>query len=125
MKSRNVLRFADAEALIGVRWFAGKRGVFHIASIAHQDDRPFEFSYGALQGGYTQYGLYHDRAFATLTVSHFGGEIGTTLPGALIGISLTPNQTLTISYNAIDSGSKTGRSDRIFESRLAYNTTND
>lgn len=125
--SRNVVRAIDDDALFGGRWFAGKRGVFHGAAIIHQDDRPFESSYLALQAGYTQYGLFNDRAFATVTLSRYAptatGAKGGTLPGALVGISLTPNQTLTMSYTAIG-GDVHRRSLRVFETRLAYNTTN-
>lgn len=118
----------DNDALLGVRWFAGSRGVFHVASVAHESDRPFESSYVSAQGGYTRYGLFHDRAFATITIDRFAAREshgkGGTLPGALIGISLTPNQTLTISYHGVDAGTKNRRAERFLESRLAYNTTN-
>ena len=127
-ESRNVVKSVDNDELLGVRWFAGNRGAFHLAAIGHQSDRPFESSYVSLQGGYTRYGLFHDRAFATFTVDHFGrtegGGKGGTLPGALVGISLTPNQTLTISYRGVDAGTLNRRAERFFESRLAYNTTN-
>jgi len=117
----------DNDALVGARWFAGSRGVFHVAGIAHQSDRPFEASYISAQAGYTRYGLFHDRAFATLTLDHFSPREthgkGGTLPGGLMGIWLTQNQTLTLSYHGVDSGSN-GRTEKIFESRLAYNTTN-
>ena len=124
----NVLVGVNNDALLGVRWFSGSRGVFHVASIVHQSDRPFESSYISVQGGYTRYGLFHDRAFATLTIDNFKltkphGK-GGTVPGALIGISLTPNQTLTISYHGVDAGTENRRAERFFESRLAYNTTN-
>lgn len=123
-----VLVGINNDAILGVRWFSGSRGVFHVASIAHQSDRPFESSYFSAQGGYTRYGLFHDRAFATFTVDRFAvteshGK-GGTLPGALIGISLTPNQTLTISYHGVDAGTENRRAERFLESRLAYNTTN-
>jgi hypothetical protein len=118
---------ADTDALLGARWFAGSRGVFHVAAIAHESDRPFESSYISGQAGYTRYGLFHDRAFATLTLDHFSPREthgkGGTLPGGLMGIWLTDNQTLTVSYHGVDSGSNR-RTERIFESRLAYNTTN-
>lgn len=121
------IRAVDNDALLGARWFAGSRGVFHVAGIVHQSDRPFESSYISAQGGYTRYGLFHDRAFATLTLDHFSprethGRSG-TFPGGLMGIWLTQNQTLTLSYHGVDSGSN-GRTERIFEPRLAYNTTN-
>jgi len=118
---------ADNDALLGARWFAGSRGVFHVAGIVHESDRPFESSYISAQAGYTRYGLFHDRAFATLTVDHFSPREthgrGGSFPGGLMGIWLTQNQTLTLSYHGVDSGSN-GRTERIFESRLAYNTTN-
>jgi hypothetical protein len=128
IKRGESLTSIDNDALAGVRWFAGRSGVFHIASIAHQDDRPFEPSYVAVQGGYTRYGLLNDRAFATLTVSHFGQRehkgSSRSLPGGLLGVSLTPNHTLTISYSGVDAGTSSRRAHRIFETRLAYNTTN-
>jgi hypothetical protein len=123
-----VLQAVEDEAL-GVRSFAGRKNVFHVALTAHEDDRPFESSYMALQGGYTRYGLFNDRAFATLTVSVFGrrergGASGARLPGGVLGVSLTSNHTLTISYSGVDAGSATRRAERILEARLAYNTTN-
>ena len=127
-ESRNVLKKVDNEELLGMRWFAGRSGVFHLAAHAHQSDRPFQSSYASLQAGYTRYGLFHGRAFATFTVDQFAqresGGKKATLPGALLGISLTPNQTLTISYSGIDAGTANRRAERFFESRLAYNTTN-
>ncbi len=127
-KRDGVLQSVEDEAL-GVRSFAGRKDVFHLALTAHEDDRPFESSYVALQGGYTRYGLFHDRAFATLTVSTYGkreqgGSSGTTLPGGVLGVSLSTNHTLTISYSGVDAGSASRRAERILESRLAYNTTN-
>lgn len=124
-----VLTSVGDDAILGVRWFVGSRGVFHIASTVHEDDRPFQSSYTALQGGYTRYGLFNDRAFATVTVSSFlkresGGSSGATLPGGVLGVSLTQNHTLTISYSGVDAGSASRRVERILESRLAYNTTN-
>jgi hypothetical protein len=117
------------DALLGVRWFAGRSGVFHIASTVHEDDRPFASSYVALQGGYTRYGLLNGRAFATLTLSRFGqresgGSSGAILPGGVLGVTLTPKNTLTISYSGVDAGTTSRRAERILESRLAYNTTN-
>ena len=127
-ESRNTFSIVDGSVILGARWFAGRRDVFHIASLTHETERPFETDYAALQAGYTRYGLFHDRGFATLTVNRLapkgsGGKVP-TVPGALVGISLTPNQTLTVSYSENDSGTKHRRTDRILEPRLAYNTTN-
>jgi hypothetical protein len=127
-QARNSVSLVDGNVILGGRWFAGRHDVFHIAALSHQSDRPFESDYLALQGGYTRYGLFHDRAFATLTINRLApkakGGKAPTLPGALIGISLTPNQTLTISFSGTDSGTAKRRTERILESRLAYNTTN-
>ena len=125
--SRNAIGPIDFDQILGARWFGGRRDVFHLAGLGHQSERPFETDYVALQAGYTRYGLFHDRAFATLTVNRLkpkGNGKAPIVPGALVGISLTPNQTLTVSYTENDSGGPNRRVDRIFEPRLAYNTTN-
>ena len=44
------------------------------------------------------------------------------LPGALIGISLAPKRTLTISYTAYDLSEFQRRDGRIFEARFAPTT---
>jgi hypothetical protein len=112
-------------ALLGARWFTGRHDVFHLAAVAHRDDRPFESAYSSLQGGYTRYGLLGDRAFATLTIDHYlGARHARLVPGALLGISLGPKKTLTISYTAYDVGDRQRRSARILEARFAHNTTN-
>lgn len=125
VQSRDNLALVDSVSLLGARWFAGRRDVFHIATLSHDSDRPFESDYLAFQAGYTRYG---DRAFLTLTANRIAprgsGEHGATVPGAVAGISLTPNQTLTISYSEIRFGKDNGRAERILEPRLAYNTTN-
>src|SRR5258708_2843926 len=97
------------DALLGVRWFAGRSGGIQVASTVHDDDRPFASSYISVQGGYTRYGLLHDRAFATLTLSQYvqresGGSSGAILPGGGLGVSPTPKTTLTISYNLLYAG---------------------
>lgn len=112
--------------LLGGRWFAGRRDVFHLAAIAHHPVRPFETDYSSLQAGYTRYGLLGDRAFATLTVDRVLGDTNEVklLPGAVAGISLAPKRTLTLSYSTYDFGKFLRRAGRIFEARFAHNTTN-
>jgi hypothetical protein len=128
-KARNTVEQVDSNLILGGRWFASPHDVFHLAALAQQSERPFESDFLALQAGYTRYGLFHDRAFATVTINRLaplgpGGD-EPMLPGALIGISLTPNQTLTVSYSANETGSRRNRrTQRILEPRLAYNTTN-
>src|SRR5262249_46947529 len=73
-RARNSLGLVDANDIIGARWFAGSRDVFHIATLIQQSNRPYETDYLALQGGYTRYGLFHDRAFATLTVNRLARQ---------------------------------------------------
>lgn len=128
LQSRDNLGFIGNDSLLGGRWFAGRRDVFHLAGFSHESERPFESSYVALQAGYTRYGLFDDRAFATLTVSRYApysnsGQTGRLVPGAVLGVSLSPNRTLTISYSGVDSGVSARRAERILEARLAHNTT--
>jgi hypothetical protein len=112
--------------LLGGRWFAGSRDVFHLAAVAHQAVRPFERDYSSMQGGYTRYGLLDDRAFATLTVDRTLGDSNGVklLPGAVVGISLAPKRTLTLSFSEYNFGRQFRRDGRIFEARFAHNTTN-
>lgn len=127
----NTILGREDEALLGARLFVGRRGVAHLALITQHDDRPYTTNYSALQGGYTQYGLLGGKAFATVTFStHVEGVNGSTdstvMPGAVVGISLSPNQTLTLAYSAIENaGSRRPSTERMLETRLAYNTTND
>jgi hypothetical protein len=117
---------SESAILAGARWFAAPHDVVHGAAIVHVAARPFESDYASLQAGYTRYGLLGDRAFATLTADRIlGANHGPKLlPGAVIGISLAPKRTLTISYTAYDLGGFGRRSGRIFEARFAHNTTN-
>ena len=123
-RRRRIELDAEDALLAGGRWFAGKRDVFHAAAIVHRAERPFEAEYASLQGGYTRYGLLGDRAFATLTVDRIFGKSVRLLPGAVIGVSLSPKRTLTISTTGYDNGQPVRRSGRIFEARFAHNTTN-
>lgn len=125
--------FVDLDAenaiLAGARWFAARHDVVHLAATLHDAQRPFESDYASLQAGYTRYGLLGDRAFATLTADRMlTGAVGDAklLPGAVIGISLAPKRTLTISYTTYDTApsSQSRRAGRIFEARFAHNTTN-
>lgn len=116
----------ESAVLAGARWFAAPDDVLHVAAVVHHAERPFESDYASAQAGYTRYGLLGDRAFATLTAdriltSRNGNKL---LPGAVIGISLAPKQTLTISYTAYDLTDFQRRAGRIFEARFAHNTTN-
>lgn len=126
-RARNTFREVDNAALIGGRLFAGG-GAFHLAVIGSQNQRPFGIDYySAVQAGYTRYGLFGGRAFASLTLNRSiaHAERGSTLPGGVIGVALAPNETLTISYNAFDlRGVESRRTERHFESRIAYDTTN-
>ena len=116
----------ESAILAGARWFAAPHDVFHVAAVVHHAERPFESDYASAQAGYTRYGLLGDRAFATLTADRMltSGNGQKLLPGAVIGISLSPKRTLTISYTAYDLSEFQRRDGRIFEARFAYNTTN-
>jgi hypothetical protein len=127
-RARNSVRQIDNAALAGARLFAGRSGAFHIAVIGTQNPRPYEDDfYSTVQAGYTRYGLFSGRAFASLTLNRSirPSEDGSTLPGGVIGVALAPNETLTISYTGSDiRGEENRRTERNFETRLAYDTTN-
>jgi hypothetical protein len=118
----------ESAILAGARWFAARHDVLHVAAVVHHAERPFESDYASAQAGYTRYGLLGDRAFATLTADRMltSGNGQKLLPGAVIGISLAPKQTLTISYTAYDLSEfqSQRRTGHIFEARFAHNTTN-
>ncbi|HEV2719296.1 MAG TPA: hypothetical protein VG323_04695, partial [Thermoanaerobaculia bacterium] len=94
----------ESAILAGARWFAAPHDVFHAAAILHHAQRPFESDYASVQAGYTRYGLLGDRAFATITADRMIAGVHTTkpLPGAVVGISLAPKRTLTMSYTTYD-----------------------
>jgi outer membrane protein assembly factor BamA len=127
-RARNSVRDFDTAALLGVRLFAGRSGVFHIAFNEAPNNRPFGVDFNSsIQAGYTRYGLFGDRAFATVTINRevTPEERAATLPGGVIGVALAPNQTLTISYSALDIADAYQRqAQQIFEARWAYDTTN-
>jgi outer membrane protein assembly factor BamA len=127
-RASNEVRDIDLATLLGARLFAGRNGVFHVAFSSSNNDRPFGVQYNSsIQAGYTRYGLFGDRAFATVTINRYVAphESGATLPGGVIGVALTPNQTLTISYNALDATDRFSReAQRVLETRLSYDTTN-
>jgi hypothetical protein len=129
-RARNSIRNADFASLLGARIFAGPSGVFHLAFVAAQSERPFEQDFtSTIQAGYTRYGLFRNRAFATLTINRdieSSRTHGATLPGGVIGVALAANETLTISYTADDlTDAQSRRADRVIESRFAYDTTNE
>jgi len=129
-RARNSIGTVDMASLLGGRIFAGTSSVFHLALIAGESERPFERDFSStIQAGYTRYGLFGNRAFATLTINHDIESTktrGATLPGGVIGVALAANETLTISYTAIDGADpESRRADRVIESRLAYDTTNE
>ncbi len=126
-RSRPAIEIDTENAILaGGRWFAAPHDVFHAAAILHAAERPFESDYASVQAGYTRYGLLGDRAFATITSDRIIGAHTSRkiLPGAVIGVSLAPKNTLTISYTTYDLEFLQRRAGRIFEARFAHNTTN-
>lgn len=125
---RIVIDSTDA-AVLGARMFVGRSDVVHLAAVEHKDDRPFEANYSSIQAGYTRYGLFDGRVFATFTIdrnlrSTSVDEQAKIEPGALIGVALSPNRTLTVSYTAVDLSSERSRhAERMLQARFAYNTT--
>jgi hypothetical protein len=126
---------SDRAATLGMRWFVGRRGAVHTAVVANGYDRDFADDYSAFAVGYTQYDIFGTRAFATVNLKQVFDADGTALsPQLVVGIPLSPNQTLTLdvedtrfgrSVRRIGSASiETSRGQRVFAATWSYNTTN-
>ncbi len=127
----------DENLALGFRWFVGRRGAVHIGFSGVGVDRAFTQDYASFAVGYTQYDLFGTRAFATLNIRRpvEGAGEGRLSPQVVVGIPVSPNQTLTLQYDEtrfrdtlydIEGGryeSQFGQ--RIVSARWAHNTTND
>jgi hypothetical protein len=116
-------------AAVGLRFFAGARGVFHAGLSAENDDRPYISSQDFIEAGYTHYDVFGTRAFVTLNLKQptgISGRKSHTLPEVVIGVPLGANQTLTARYEQIatEGGADTRFAQRLGTIRLTYNTTN-
>jgi outer membrane protein assembly factor BamA len=127
----------DNEGVIGARWFVGRRGAFHAGVFARDDNQEFTQDYTAAVVGYTQYDLFGTRAFATLNLKRPlidipGGDVS---PQLVVGIPVTPNQTVTLTFDDSDFGTdlfsvddeeqEQRNTERLVSARWAYNTTDD
>ncbi len=126
-------RGATGENLaLGFRWFVGRRGAVHVGFSGVDRDREFSHEYGGFAVGYTQYDLFGTRAFATLNLKKpiEGYGNASISPQLVVGVPLSPNQTLTMQYDEAsfkrDSrGVDSGYAQRLVIARWAHNTTND
>jgi len=126
------------EAVLGFRWFVGRRGAIHVGLFGADDDRDYTASYSAFGVGYTRYDLFGTRAFVTLNLkkpfgnANGGGELS---PQIVAGIPLSINQTLTLDYDETRFDTREreyfelgtveeGFTQRILSARWSYNTTN-
>ena len=125
------------KGVIGARWFVGRRGAFHTGLYSAEDQHDFTRDYTAAVIGYTQYDLFGTRAFATVNLKRpLLDSAGATLsPQLVVGIPISPNQTLTLTYDETRfetdtfeffNGATADRrdGDRLISARMTYNTTN-
>jgi hypothetical protein len=126
---------SDNAATVGMRWFIGRRGALHTAIVTTDYNRNFARDYVAAVVGYTQYDLFHTRAFATLNLKHVLTEEGSEIsPQLVVGVPLSANQTLTVELDETRFGPDTRtilgevfdtqRGQRIAGATWSYNTTN-
>lgn len=122
---------------LGFRWFVGRRGAVHVGFAGSGTDRAFTREYASFVAGYTQYDLFGTRAFATLNLKRpvEGYGEGLLSPQLVLGIPLSPNQTVTLEYDetrftgekrtfdGIEYENSLGQ--RMVSARWSYNTTND
>jgi len=129
---------ADNNAALGFRWFVGRRGMTHLGLITRDDNREYTRDYSALVAGYTQYDIFGTRAFATINLKRPIGGVSTAVvsPQVVAGIPVSPNQTVTVTYDETRFGSpdevdafgtmvEERDEERLVSARWSYNTTND
>lgn len=125
----------DHFATIGFRWFVGRRGALHTALVTSDYNHNFARDYAAVVVGYTQYDLFGTRAFATLNLKHVIIEGGNEIsPQLVVGVPLSPNQTLTLELDETRFGPDTREvfgvmfdtqnGQRVVGATWTYNTTN-
>ncbi len=122
---------------LGARWFVGRRGVLHVGLSGTGADREYAREYVSVALGYTQYDLFGTRAFATLNLKKplEGYGEGLLSPQVVVGIPLTPNQTVTLRYDEtrfagqtvtiLDQEYDERDGQRVVGARWSYNTTNE
>jgi hypothetical protein len=137
----------DTSGVLGFRWFVGRRGAFHAGVTSQDDNRNYTPDYTAITAGYTQYDILGTRAFATLNLKRpiEGYGKGAVVPELVVGLPLSPNQTLTLEVEEARLDNKatstaiffedgvhqtfvqevtTESTARTLSARWAYNTTN-
>lgn len=127
----------DNQGVLGARWFVGRRGAFHFGMFARDDNQEFTQDYTAAVIGYTQYDLFGTRAFATLNIKRPLIDVhdGKVSPQLVVGVPLSPNQTVTFTFDDSDFGTNEfldsdgvekehRNAERLLSTRWSYNTTN-
>lgn len=128
----------DNQGVLGARWFVGRRGAVHFGMFARDDNQEFTEDYSSAVVGYTQYDLFGTRAFATLNLKRpllnvtGGAEVS---PQLVVGVPVSPNQTVTFTFDDSDFGvdefldvdgveRELRNTERLLSARWSYNTTN-
>ena len=139
----------DNQGILGFRWFVGRRGAFHIALTGQDDNRDYTQDYSSVTAGYTQYDLFGTRAFVTVNLKRpfdevgSGGGLGVITPQIVVGMPLSPNQTVTLQVDdtrverereyryffqfpgeSYVADLSTERGQRSYSAKWAFNTTN-
>jgi hypothetical protein len=127
----------ENQGVLGARWFIGRRGAVHLGLFSRNDNHEFTEDYSAFMVGYTQYDLFGTQAFATLNLKQpiSAGGNGAISPEVVVGVPLSPNQTLTLTYDETRFSHDTTEFDtiefarqnagRVLSARWSYNTTDD
>jgi hypothetical protein len=86
------------DAAAGIQWLASGSGVVRFGMTVLRNRQGFGSNYSAYELGYTQYRILGTRLFATATVRTPVDSIseGTFTPEFLVGLPLTPSQTVTV-----------------------------
>lgn len=136
LNASNHVAGSESDGVVGVRFFVGKRGAIHLALVGRDFENEFVDDYSAFALGYTQYDLFNTRAFATLNLKRVidGQGNGGITPQLVVGVPLSPNQTLTLGIDDTNNGSSERTlagtpvryedSSRLINVAWTYNTTN-
>ena len=128
----------ENQGVLGGRWFVGRRGAFHVGLFGRDDNHEFTRDYTAAMVGYTQYDIFGTRAFATVNLKrpllNAPASDDAISPQLVVGIPVSPNQTVTLTYDEtrfddyttsiFDLEFERQDGERIVSARWSYDTTN-
>jgi outer membrane protein assembly factor BamA len=128
---------SDLGAVVGMRFFVGRRGMVHFGLDSAQSgpERPYVNNLGGIQVGYTQYDLFGTRAFASFNLRYptdVESKKFALLPEAILSVPIAPTQTITAKYSMYERTRRIRQApfdarsaQRLFAVHWTHDVTND